>query len=111
MKITINFAEPVIPEETVCNITPSDLDDFYVTASDFDKSNLFFILLTSLHHYEDRKDYIKAAHLNFLTAYYLFITLTPPGSFPLALHYIKAAIAFNPLPDYKEWLALIEKGN
>ena len=69
------------------------------------------MLLASLHHYEDAGDKIRAAHLSFLAAYYLFVALTPPGSCQLALHYIKKAIALNDTSAYREWLALIEKGN
>ena len=111
MDICVDFSEPVIQREKVLEISPLDLDDFYMKSSDFDKSNLFFILLTSLYHYEDGGDTVRAAHLSFLVACYLFITLTPPGSFNLALHYINKAISLNHLAEYDEWLALIEKGN
>lgn len=111
MKLAIDFGDPVFPKEAVLSITPNDLDEFYVAASDFDKSNLFFMLLTSLHHYEGGGDARRAAHLSFLIAYYLFITLTPPGSFDLAMHYIGKAISLNPIPEYEEWLGLIKKGN
>ena len=111
MNICVDFSEPVIQKEKVLEIRPLDLDEFYMTASDFDKSNLFFILLASLYHYEDTGDSVRAAHLSFLAAYYLFITLTPPGSFNLALHYINKAISLNHLAEYDEWLILIEKGN
>ena len=111
MKIRIDFDEPIIKNDEMVDIQPEDLDDFYLNASDFDKNNLFFVLLASLHYYEDTDDTVKAAHLSFLTAYYLFISLTPPGSFNLALHYINKAISLNHLAEYDEWLALIEKGN
>ena len=88
MKLTIDFSEPVFARETVLQIQPTDLNDFYAGASDFDKNNIFFMLLTSLHHYEDLGDKVRAAHLSFLAACYLFIALTPPGSCLLALHYI-----------------------
>ena len=90
-------------------IKPSDLDDFYITASDFDKSNLFFVLLTSAHFYEEKNEKEKAAHLYYLAAYYLFVSLTPPGSCMLALHYINKALELYPLPEYQEWLGLIQK--
>lgn len=111
MKIEIDWGEPIIQEKAVMQIQPSDLDAFYATASDFDKSNLFFVLLTSLHHYLDKSEQEKAAHLSFLIAYYLFITLTPPGSCELAMYYINQAVSLNPLEIYKEWIPLIEKGN
>lgn len=111
MKININFDKPIIHKEKILDITPSDLDDFYSTASVCDKNNLFFILLSSIHHYEDSGDFVEAAHLNYLAAYYLFVALTPPGSSDLALHYIKKAISFNPLAEYDGWLDLIKKGN
>ena len=111
MKLRINWAEPVIAEGDVLQIQPSDMDDFYASASDFDKSNLFFMLLTSLHHYEQKGDTHRAAHLSFLAANYLFIALTPPGSYELALHYMNKAVALNPTKDHLEWLALMEKGN
>ena len=111
MKLTIDFGDPVFAREDVLQIHPIDLNDFYTGASDFDKNNLFFMLLTSLHHYEDVGDKVRAAHLSFLAANYLFIALTPPGSFQLALHYIKKAIALNDTDEYRHWLTLIEKGN
>ena len=88
-----------------------DLDDFYVSASDTDRMNLFFILLTSLHYYERNGDIVRAAHLSFLAAYYVFTPLTPPGSHYLALHYMNKAISLNSLPEYSEWLVVMEKGN
>lgn len=111
MKLRINWADPVIPKEEVLQIRPTDMDDFYAAASDLDKSNLFFVLLTSAHYYADREDNICAAHLYFLAANYLFIALTPPGSYDLSLHYMKKTIALNPTQDYMDWLALMEKGN
>ena len=111
MKMKIDFSEPIIKEEEVLGITPTDLNGFYASASDFDRTNLFFILLTSLQHYEGEEESEKAAHLSFLAAYYLFVPLTPPGSCLLALHYIRKAIALSPKEEYREWLALMEKGN
>ena len=111
VKLKIDFTEPILSEKTVCEITTSDLNDFYVASSDLDKTNLFFVLLVSSHHYEAKNDFVKAAHLYFLTAFYLFTPLTPPGSYELSLHYINKAIALNPLPEYKEWCSLMEKGN
>ncbi|MEZ3505832.1 MAG: hypothetical protein K1W10_02540 [Lachnospiraceae bacterium] len=111
MGIRIDFSEPVIEKGIVMEMGSGDLDDFYASASDFDKSNLFFILLASLHYYEESGDTVRAAHLSFLTAYYVFTPLTPPGSHQLALHYIKKAVSMNPLSEYKEWLSIMEKGN
>lgn len=111
MKIEINWEEPIIPENDVLQIQPPDLEDFYIAASDFDKSNLFFVLLTSFHHYLNKSEQEKSAHLSFLIAYYLFVTLTPPGSCVLAWYYINQAVSLNPLEIYKEWIPLIEKGN
>lgn len=111
MKIQIDFGEPIIPAAIAQQILPSNLNDFYCTASDFDKSNIFFMLLTSLHHYKDQKEAELAARLSYLIACYLFVTLTPPGSAQLALHYITKAIALHPCDEYMEWLMLIKKGN
>lgn len=111
MILEIDWVNPVIGENDVLQIQPQDLDDFYINASDFDQSNLFFVLLTSLHHYMGKEAWEKAAHLSFLIAYYLFTPLTPPGSCELAMHYIRKAISLNPLAIYREWLSLIEKGN
>ena len=111
MTLEINWGEPVIKETDILSIQPSDLDDFYVTADAYDRSNIFFVLLSSYHYYLDKKKQNEAAHLSFLMAYYLFITLTPPGSYNLSLHYINEAVSLNPLPEYKEWLLLIQKGN
>ena len=111
MQLAIQWGDPVLPKNGVLAIRPSDLDDFYVSASDFDQTNLFFVLLTSFHHYLDAGDRERAAHLSFLTAYYLFIPLTPPGSWELALHYIRQAVTLNPLEEYRKWVALMEEGN
>ena len=111
MKLTINWSEPVLPEEDIPQITPSDLNDFYVSASDLDKSNLFFVLLTSCHHHLDHGRDQTAAHLCWLMAYYLFVALTPPGSLELALHYIRRSIALDPREEYVQWRELIKKGN
>lgn len=111
MQLSIDFANPVIAPEDVLEIQPSDLDDFYVTATDLDKANLFFMLLTSLYHYEACRDDRRAAHLSFLAANYLFVALTPPSSWPLAMHYMKKAVKLYPCAEYEEWLALMEKGN
>lgn len=111
MILEIDWEELVIRESDVLQIQLQDLDDFYVSAADFDKLNLYFILLTSFHHYIGKAEREKAAHLSFLIAYYLFTALTPPGSCELAMYYIKTAFSLNPLDIYKDWLALIEKGN
>ena len=111
MKITVDWNQPVFPAEMLLQIQPRDLDSFYFSASDLDKGNLFFMLLTSLHHYENSENSRAAAHLCYLMAYYLFITLTPPGSCSLAIHYIQKAIALNPCEEYAEWFRLIKKGN
>lgn len=111
MKIQIDFGEPIIPVAIAQQISPNDLNDFYCTASDFDKSNIFFMLLTSMHHYEGQQQTELAAHLSYLIACYLFITLTPPGSGHLALHYINKAIELNPCDEYLDWLKLMNKGN
>ena len=52
-----------------------------------------------------------SAHLAFLTAYYLFTPLTPPASWELATYYIREALRLHPAQEYREWCALIEKGN
>ena len=111
MKLTIDFGEPILAEENILAISPRDLNDFYADATDFDKNNIFFMMLTSLQYFEEKKDYRKAAHLSFLIAYYLFIDLTPPGSCQLALHYINHAVSLFPSKEYREWLELIKKGN
>lgn len=111
MKILIDFNEPIICKEKILGIRPADLDDFYLAASDYDKNNLFFVLLNSVFHYESSGDIVEAAHLNFVAAYYLYSALTPPGSQNLALHYINRAVSLNHLAEYDEWFDLIKKGN
>ncbi len=111
MQLTIDWGDPVIPKPDVLETRPSDLDDFYLAASACDRLNLFFVLLTSLHHYLDQGKTEQAAHLCFLTAYYLFVPLTPPGSCELARHYIAQAVSLNPLDEYRELALLIQRGN
>ena len=55
MQLRIDWNEPIIRKEQVLQIQLSDLDDFYVAASDFDKMNIFFVLLTSFHHIRIRE--------------------------------------------------------
>jgi len=109
--LKIDWGNPIIESTDVLCVKPTDLNDFYVTASDFDKTNLFFVLLASFHYYLEIGLKEEAAHLSFLMAYYLFVPLTPPGSWTLAMYYIKQAISLNPIEEYKEWLPLIEQGN
>ena len=111
VKEKIDFDKPIIGKDHILEIDSGDLDDFYVCASATDRNNFFFVLLASLHYYEENVDTLRAAHLSFLVAYYVFIPLTPPGSHCLALHYMNKAISLYPLPEYKEWLVVMEKGN
>lgn len=111
MELKVNWTDPIIKESDVLLIQPFDLDAFYVSASTFDKSNIYFVLLVSRNYFVEKKDYEKAAHLNYLIAYYLFITATPPGSSLLAVDYIKQAISLNPLEIYQEWLEKMLQGN
>lgn len=111
MTLTIDFEQPVFSSEITDRLTTTDLDDFYINSAEIDKLNLYFCLLASAHHYQSEANFPKAAKLYFLIAYYLFVPLTPPGSEELALYYINKAISLNPLPEYKEWLSIIEKGN
>ena len=111
IKMRIKFDEPIVGKDSVLEIGSKELDDFYAAASDIDRINLFFILLASLHYYEEKGDTVRTAHLSFLMAYYVFAPLTPPGSECLALYYMNKAVSLNPIPEYKEWLSIMEKGN
>ena len=111
MKLTIDFGNPIFDEEAAGALTPNDLDDFYVSASELDQLNLFFELEATFHQYLDVGKTGLAAHLAYLTAYYVFTPLTPPASRDLALHYIKEALRLAPCQEYQGWLELIEKGN
>ena len=83
----VNFDKPIIEKECVLETVTGDLDNFYASASDIERINLFFILLVSLHYYEEKGDAVRTAHLSFRTAYYVFVPLTPPGSEHLALNH------------------------
>lgn len=107
MDIKINWNNPILPD--VLSVTTADLDDFYASASEPDRVNLFFLLLTTFH--TGSRVPVEAAHLCFLIAYYLFVPLTPPGAQPLALHYIRRAMELNPGDEYQTWLTLMEKEN
>lgn len=109
MRLTINWDEPIVPASEILSITPDELDSFYTAASETDRLNLFFILLATCQ--AQAADPEKAAHLCFLMAYYLFVTLTPPASQPLASYYIRRAMELHPKDEYKTWLTLIEQGN
>ena len=103
MELTVDFGNPVFDEQAAWAITPEDLDKFYCSAGEVDELNLFFQLEAG------RAE--LSAHLAFLTAYYLFTPLTPPASWELATYYIREALRLHPAQEYREWCALIEKGN
>ena len=109
MKIRVDFGDPLISQEELKDLTATDLNDFYATASDPDKTNLFFVLLNSMHHYEAAGRMEETAYLCFLLAYYLFVPLTPPGSAPLAQYYLQKAILLDERPEYLRWRELMEK--
>lgn len=108
--LNFNWSAPVLGKQDVLAIQPADLDRFYAGAREEDRTNLFFLLLASLHHYLDKWEQEVAAHLSFLLAYYLFTALMPPGFGPLALHYLRQAIYLYPRESYREWLCLMEEG-
>lgn len=112
MELKVDFGHPLFEESAASALTAADLDDFYVKATELEKLNLFFVLEASFHKYlSDGKDEL-AARLAFLTAYYVFIPLTPPASWYLALHYIHEAVRLDPCnKNYAAWLSLIKKGN
>lgn len=112
MELKIDFGDPIFEEAVAPAVSTKDLDDFYVRASAVDRLNLFFELEASFHTYVSEGKDELAAHLAFLTAYYVFIPLTPPASCALALHYIEEAVRLNPRSgDYARWLERIKKGN
>lgn len=111
MKLTIDFGEPILPKEKVLEITLKDLEEFYGEISEVNDLNLFFVLLTSIHYYEEEEDRVRAAHLCYLASWYVFLLLTPPGSWELAMYYMKRAIALNDQQEYRETLEYMKKGN
>lgn len=104
------FGHPILSQEEAESLHPCNLNDLCTPIKELDEIN-FFMLLTSYHHHLDRGRRELAAHLAFLMSYDLFMPITPPGSCPLALHYIQRAIDLNPLEDYLEWERLIQQGN
>lgn len=52
-------SELIIGKDKVLEIGSKDLDDFYVSESDIDRMSLFFILLTSLHYYEENGEDVE----------------------------------------------------
>ena len=111
MELTVDFGNPVFDEQAAWAITPEDLDHFYCSAGEVDQLNLFFQLEASFRRHLEAGRAELAAHLAFLTAYYLFTPLTPPASWELATYYIREALRLHPAQEYREWCALIEKGN
>ena len=112
MKLKVDFGQPLFEENIALGVTTADLDDFYVKSAELERLSLFFMLEASFHkHLADGKDEL-AAHLAFLIAYYVFLPLTPPASWHLALYYIHEAVRLNPgNATYAAWLELIKKGN
>lgn len=112
MEVKVDFGHPLFEESAASTVTAADLDDFYVKSSGLERLNLFFVLEASFHKYlSEGKDEL-AVRLAFLTAYYVFLPLTPPASRYLALHYIHEAVRLDPRNEkYREWLERIRKGN
>lgn len=112
MELKVDFGHPLLGEHAALAVTTADLDDFYVKSSELERLNLFFMLEASFHKHLSEGKNDLAAHLAFLIAYYVFLPLTPPASWDLALHYIHEAVRLDPRnKNYGEWLALIKKGN
>ena len=105
------FGHPILSQEEAESLHPCNLNDLCTSTEELDEINFFFMLLASYHHHLGRGRRELAAHLAFLMAYDLFILITPLSSCPLSLHYIRQAIALNPLEDYLEWERLIQQGN
>lgn len=111
MKLSIDWEKPIFFSDQIEEMNTMDLNDFYFSASDIDRLNLFFILEASFHRsVAEGKDNISAKAA-YLMAYYLFVTLTPPASCELAEHYIDEALRLNPLPAYEEMKRNISDGN
>lgn len=87
MKITIDFEHPYFDEAAILALNLEDLDDFYETADEVSRLNLFFVLEASLHRLRKENRTNAAARCAYFMAYYLFIPLTPPASFELAVYY------------------------
>lgn len=96
MTLKIDFEHPIWEEAVVRTLKPCDLDDFYVCADEVDRLSLYFHLETTYHYFRAKGKNELAAHMAYLTAYYLFVPLTPPASEHLA--------------DYQEWQNNIEAG-
>lgn len=111
MDISINWENSIFSSVQIQEMNTVDLDDFYVSASDIDRLNLFFILEASFHRSIAEGKVHISAKAAYLMAYYLFVTLTPPASCELAEHYIDEALRLNPLPAYKEMKRNISDGN
>ena len=112
MELKIDFGRPIFEEDIAWGITPEDLNDFYSGANELDTLNLFFMLEASFHKYLSEDKHDLASHFAFLIAYYVFIPLTPPASYHLALHYINEAIKLSPHNEnYVNWLEMIKNGN
>ncbi len=111
MQLRIDWENPYLTEEQTAAVAPGDLDDFYAAACPTDQLNLFFVLLNTCTRAQERGESAEEARLCFLMAYYLFVPLTPPGSWPLAQHYISRAVALDPCPQYRELQDLIFAGN
>ena len=109
--IRISWDRPFFDPQQALDIGIADLDAFYAETPEAERANLFFVLLHSLNRCMETGEKEGAAHLSFLIAYYLFTTLTPPGSQELALHYIRQATEINPCRKYMKLLELIQKGN
>ncbi len=109
MKLNIDWSDPLMQHSDPLEIKTMDLEDFYQTQGAYERSNLFFVLEAAFHHYEGEGDKVRAAYLAYLVAYYLFVTLTPPGAAALALYYIKKAMQLDPKPEYAGWLDSIER--
>ena len=109
MKLSIDWEKPFIEAGDILKMTTSALDDFYASATECNRMNLYFVLLNTLNRCGESRE--EAAHIHWLAAYYLFVPLTPPGSRELAEGHIRKAIELNSQEKYREFLLMIEKGN
>ena len=62
MELEISFAHPYLEKGHIMELQANDLNDFYASANEIDRLNLFFVLLNTLHSFGEDLNPERKAH-------------------------------------------------
>lgn len=109
--LILDFNKTFISEEDILTITPEELDEQHYRATELGRFNIFFVLLSTLHIFEEDKKLDLVAYTSYLISYYLFVPLMPHGSKKLALFYAKKALDIEQSKKHQNWYDLVQTEN